>query len=272
MENPWLRAEKERNERLRCTDMSESLSADRVTELLEAMRQSPLEHRQAMSLLVKHMPKRDLRAVDKTLLLENVRYSYLAREETPWGPHLPDELFFNYVLPYANLTEARDHWRRNLYPRCREIVQPCRTPGEAAVRLNEHIFDQLNVTYHATKRPWPDQSPSESIRAGYASCTGLAILLVDACRSVCVPARIVGVPRWNSPEPTNNHTWVEIWDGQWHFLEPARPGPFDQAWFLSAATKAQADCWETSIYAASFLPAETWFVMVWALGIQDVPA
>ena len=44
----------------------------------------------------------------------------------------------------------------------------------------------INVRYHARKRPKPDQSPYESIDAGFASCTGLSVLLIDACRSVGV--------------------------------------------------------------------------------------
>ena len=50
------------------------------------------------------------------------------------------------------------------------------------------IFEKLDVVY-STKRPKADQSPGESIKAGLASCTGLSILLISACRSVGIPAR-----------------------------------------------------------------------------------
>jgi len=33
---------------------------------------------------------------------------------------------------------------------------------------------------------------------GKASCTGLSIVLSDACRAVCVPARLVGTPMWSN--------------------------------------------------------------------------
>ena len=56
------------------------------------------------------------------------------------------------------------------------------------------VFKAVNVKYHATKRLKPDQSPSESMKIGYASCSGLSIILVDACRAVGVPARVVGTP------------------------------------------------------------------------------
>ena len=39
------------------------------------------------------------------------------------------------------------------------------------------------------------------METGVATCTGLSILLVDACRSVGVPARIAGTPLWS------NNSW-----------------------------------------------------------------
>lgn len=35
-------------------------------------------------------------------------------------------------------------------------------------------------------------SPSQVIRAGHASCSGLSIFLASACRAVGVPARVAG--------------------------------------------------------------------------------
>ena len=61
----------------------------------------------------------------------------------------------------------------------------------------------------------------ESMETGLASCTGLSILLIDACRSVGVPARFVGTPLW--ADGSGNHSWVEIWDGGWHFVGAAEP-------------------------------------------------
>ena len=64
-------------------------------------------------------------------------------------------------------------------------MKDAKTPGEAAAILNQKVFPLLKVRY-STKRPKADQSPKESIHAGLASCTGLALILVDACaRSGC---------------------------------------------------------------------------------------
>lgn len=47
----------------------------------------------------------------------------------------------------------------------------------------------------------PDQTPeimsvAQVLAAGYASCTGLSIFLVAACRAVGIPARVAGALAW----------------------------------------------------------------------------
>ena len=71
-----------------------------------------------------------------------------------------------------------------------------------------------------------------------ATCTGLSIMLVEACRAVGVPARMAGIASW--PGRGGNHTWVEVWDDGWHFVGAAEPDAkgLDHAWFVGDAAKA----------------------------------
>lgn len=124
----------------------------------------------------------------------------------------------------------------------------------------------------ATQRKLPNQSPKESIEQGKASCTGLSIVLSDACRAVCVPARVVGTPLWANK--TGNHTWVEIWDQDWHFTgacEQDKNG-LDRGWFVGNAAEAKKDSFEHAIYASSFRKTKQHFPLVWAMGYKEVPA
>ncbi|MCK4565429.1 MAG: transglutaminase domain-containing protein, partial [Verrucomicrobia bacterium] len=113
----------------------------------------------------------------------------------------------------------------------------------------------------ATKRPRPDQSPSESIKASYASCTGLSILLVDACRAVGIPARVAGVAQWTGSP--GNHTWVEVWDGQWHCIGAAESKALDDVWFGPGTAKADSTDPLRRIYAVKFSRDTLRFPMVW---------
>jgi hypothetical protein len=147
----------------------------------------------------------------------------------------------------------------------------CKTPGEAAHRLNQKLFPLLKVKY-STGRKRPDQCPTETMASGVATCTGLSILLVDACRSVGVPARVVGTPMWSNMR--GNHTWVEVWDETWHFTGAAEPDEkgLDHGWFVHDASEARSDVPQHAIYATSFKRTDVAFPLVWAPEIQSVPA
>jgi hypothetical protein len=231
-------------------------------ELEKALHATPAEQRKGMAFLMAHMPKRDLRALGADFLRENVELAYQARKERPWGSKVPEEVFFNDVLPYANLDEERHPWRKKLGEICRPLVKDCKTPAEAAGRLNATLFGKLKVRF-STGRKKANQSPQETIEQGLASCTGLSILLVDACRSVCVPARVVGTPLWANKR--GNHTWLEVWDGRWHFTGAAEPDPrgLDRAWFVHDAAQAQKDSPVHAIYAASYRRTLVPFPLVW---------
>ncbi len=240
-------------------------------ELVKALQTVPEVQRPGLAFLIEHMPDRDLRALRADFLLENVALAYRARAAVPWGPKLPEAIFLNDVLPYANVDEERHPWRKELFDLCLPLVKDCRTPGEAAQKLNATVFARLKVRY-STGRRKPHQSPKESIELGLASCTGLSILLSDACRSVAVPARLVGTPLWANGR--GNHTWVEVWDDGWHFTGACEPDPqgLDRGWFVHDAAQAKADSPRHAIYATSFKKTGVNFPLVWAPRRTDVPA
>jgi transglutaminase-like putative cysteine protease/predicted esterase len=246
-------------------------AGDNRPELVKALSDTPREQRKGMAFLVTHMPDRDLKSLRADFLLENVRLAYKVRGEVPWGKKIPEELFLNDVLPYANMDESRDPWRKQLYELCLPIVKDCKTPGEAAQKLNKTIFNKLNVHY-STNRKQPHQSPKESIAQGKATCTGLSILLSDACRSVGIPARVAGTPLWWNKR--GNHTWTEIWDDGWHFAGADEPDPkgLDRAWFVGDAAKADRDSRLQAIYATSFCKTGVTFPLVWARDSKEVNA
>ena len=239
------------------------------SELEKALAQVPDEQRAGLYFLLVNMPSSDLSSLKADFLLENLSLAYTVRRESAWGKSLPEEVFLNDVLPYANINERRDSWRKEFHERFWPIVKDVKTPGLAGARLNQVIFKELNVKY-STKRRRADQGPQESMQSGLASCTGLSILLIDACRACGVPARFVGTPLWT--DKSGNHSWVEIWDDGWHFTGAAEANgdDLDKAWFADRATTAQLDAPEHSIYAVSFRKTPLNFPMVWERSNKEV--
>lgn len=230
--------------------------------IIQATKVLTVDQKKGLYFLLLNMPETDLNQLSASVLKTNIQLAYRAMSEVSWRKRVPEDVFLNYVLPYANLDESREDWRTGFYKRYIDLAKACKTPGEVAQKLNEKIFTDLNVRYHATKRPKPNQSPSESIKASYASCTGLSILLVDACRAVGVPARIAGTAMWF--DNSGNHTWVEVWDdGEWKYIGAAEPGPFNQTWFSGKAAKADSTNPRYAIYAVKFESTDDHFVLSW---------
>ena len=241
------------------------------SQIQAALDRSPAQQREGMQFLVAHMPDHDLKTLTAEFLLENVRLAYQAREESSWKAKIPNDIFLNNVLPYATINERRDRWRKDFHDKFRPLIKDIQTPGLAATKLNQNISKLTKVKY-STKRAKADQSPYESMESGLASCTGLSVLLVDACRSVGIPARVVGTPLWTNK--SGNHSWVEIWDNGWHFTGAceATGDSLDRGWFVGRAATAKRDELIHAIYAVSYKRTPQFFPMVWAADNRSVHA
>lgn len=251
-------------------DRTIATAGDNAKELKKALKEVPRNEREGMAFLISYMPERDAKSLSAEFLLENVEYAYKARAEFPWAKEVPDSVFLNDVVAYANLNENRESWRKDFYERFKKYVAPCKTMREAIDSVNKNVRDELLVDYN-TKREKPDQAPYESMRQHMASCSGLSILLTDAFRAVGIPSRVAGTPAWH--DDRGNHNWNEVWiDGQWRFTEYYPSDDLDQSWFLTDAGKAIKEDVRMAIYAASFKPTGCYFPLVWDENIRYVHA
>jgi len=242
-------------------------SLDRVparkTEWQALLAKTPKDQKSAVEYLLTYMPLGDLTSLPTDRVAEAVGLAYEARKATSWGKKIPNEVFFDSVVPYASVTEPRRSMRAEWLARYAETVKKSKSPGEAALIVNARLFKDTKVTYN-TRRLRTDQSPPETIVQGMATCTGLSIMLVDALRAVGVPSRLAGIPSW--PGRGGNHTWVEVWDkGSWHFVGAAEPDDkgLDHAWFAEEAGRVPGTNPKETIYAVTYKPTGTTFPVVW---------
>ena len=199
-------------------------------EIEKALTETEHKQREATAFLVAYMPKKDLQTLSAEFILDQVSGAVKVREEFGWCRDLPDSVFLNEVLPYYNLDENRDNWRTDFYNRFAPKVRECKNIYEAIDSVNMNIMAELGVEYN-TQRSTVNISPFKAIEEQMATCTGLSFLLVDAFRSVGIPARIAGTPLWTNLR--GNHSWVEVWiDGEWYFTE-YYPDALNKSWFRS---------------------------------------
>ena len=254
-------------------DLARSLerAGDNVAELKRAIESIEPAYRADMEWLIATMPEIDLKALKAEFLVTNVRLAERARLEAPWGKDMPESIFRQYVLPYANVNERRDDWRQDFFDRFTKDAWKFKDPIDATKWINDHLPDALNVHFHATKRKKPDQSPYESMELNYASCTGLSILVIDACRACGIPARMVGCPAWKKVQ--GNHNWVEVWWNRWYNVGDSGSDPRGIDWVQERClTETDPDDWVHAVYAAVWRPTNTKYPLVWAFEIEYVPA
>jgi hypothetical protein len=218
----------------------------------DAMALSSVEH------LIKYMPIRDsVRLFSDNdrffnFLLKNVRLALLVRTKSgaAWAKNttlIPDDIFLDYVLPYSFLDEKRDVdflWRERFYQLFMDTnVTSSSNVTEAMHYLASAIptahaagvlsFDKNDLSLGSAVR-WESEtspmrmSPAQVIQLGGGSCTGTAIVLAAAARSVGIPARVVGC---SQSIPNDDHHWIEFYD-------PTSSSPFGNGWHTKEGTSA----------------------------------
>lgn len=226
---------------------------------------------EAIAYLLAFIPERDLTTISAELLAGHVEEAIDIRRTSPFCRDIPDEIFLNDVLPHVFVGERREFWRPELRERFADIAWSAPTQSEAVRLLDQELWKQMGVVYHPDKRPKTDQSPSETIDCGVASCTGLSILLASTCRSVGIPARLAGVPMWH--DDSGNHTWIEVWDdGEWEFVEALGGEGYGKAWWLEKIAKANPADPLYTVWATSYRPTGTHFPLEWDPADRTIPA
>ena len=244
---------------------------DKLDALADVMTGNPAESAYLAALLAE-IPECDYADTDPARLLEDVRYAMKVRAEIPWRDQISEDLFLRYILPYWSVNEKRDPWRRFFYDKFMPGVRKCGTASEAVKYLNDHVFKELNVTYDAVKRPKADQSAQESIAASYASCTGLSVILMDACRACGIPARFTGCPQWT--DCSGNHSWIEFWDDQWIYEGASSSDPRNRSWVGDKVKEATEDSLLGGVWAVTTEPQKdgAFFVLPWKPADRSYPA
>eukprot|EP00879_Flechtneria_rotunda_P002678 GHRR01002883.1.p1 GENE.GHRR01002883.1~~GHRR01002883.1.p1 ORF type:complete len:305 (+),score=65.54 GHRR01002883.1:356-1270(+) len=259
-------------EALHSNNIDKVISQERVTSVSGAQQD-------CLDFLLVYLPKRDRGHITDQQLLEHVQLALRARVANKWAAAVPWDVFQEYVVPYRNVDEPLDNWRAMFYKRFAPMVANATSLAEAAQILNRDIWRIWGIHF------LPDQTPeimsvTQVLAAGYASCTGLSIFLVNACRAVGIPARIAGTPSWvqdrrGPNDRFNNHCWVEVWDGSsWSFTGACEydAAGLNRTWFFPHPAKGQmpGSYWN-AIYAASYKQTGVVFPLAWSPDDKGVP-
>ena len=188
--------------------------------------------REAMEFLYAYMPLSDLADYEPTFYLQQVRHSFTAREEMPWGKDVPEDVFRHFVLVYRVNNENLDTARMVFYQELRDRVKGL-TMEEAALEVNHWCHE--HVAYRASDSR--TSAPLATMKTSLGRCGEESTFTVTAMRAVGIPARQCYTPRWAHCD--DNHAWVEVYvDGEWKFLGACEPDPrLNMGWFSVPSTR-----------------------------------
>ena len=189
-----------------------------------------LKEKEALSFLYAYMPIGDVTDYDGDFYLSNVRASFMANEEMPWGKDIPEYIFRHYVLPIRVNNENLDESRIVFYEELKNRVKDL-SLYDAILEVNHWCHEKVIYTPSDSRT----SSPLASVKTAYGRCGEESTFTTAALRAVGIPARQVYTPRWAHTD--DNHAWVEAWvDGKWMFLGACEPEPvLNLAWFNGPA-------------------------------------
>ena len=190
------------------------------------------QQREALTFLYAYMPLGDITDYSGDFFLENIDYTYKAKEEMPWGAEIPEREFRHFVLPIRVNNENLDSSRKVFYSQLKNRVKNL-SLREAVLEVNHWCHEKVVYTPTDART----SAPLATVKTAFGRCGEESTFTVAALRSVGIPARQVYTPRWAHTD--DNHAWVEAWvDGKWCFLGACEPEPvLNLGWFNSPASR-----------------------------------
>ena len=225
-----------------------------------------------------------------------VNLSLTAKKEFPWAWNIPKDIWYDYNLPYASVNEARNNWRplisnlsiplleyltiniKSNQPSIEEVVSVINGDINPSY---ENIWTKMGSIYNGSPIKFVAGQtplifdPMSIIAYGYASCTGISIVLIDALRSVGICARLTGTPAWHGNESEGNHNWLEVYSPDlpfhWGLIEglPAGSGenisdPCNK-WFCGPSQFGSNSTGISPVYAAHWngLDDSVYYPLAW---------
>ena len=191
------------------------------------------DEQEALKFLYAYMPLADVTDYPTSFFADNVRMSFKAREEMPWGKNVPELLFRHFVVPIRVNNEALDNARSVFYNELKDRIKGM-SMTDAIIEVNHWCHEK--VTYQPSDAR--TSAPLATLKTATGRCGEESTFAVAALRAVGIPARQVYTPRWAHTD--DNHAWVEAWaDGKWYFLGACEPEPvLNLGWFNAPASRA----------------------------------
>ena len=118
-------------------------------------------------------------------------------------------------------------------------------------QLIQIIQDRVKYTKRHLGPAWP---ASRTLRERVGSCRDLAMLMVEACRTIGIPSRFVSGYHFEDPLPKDHdlHAWAELYipGAGWRGFDPSGKGLIDER-YLTLVSSSKSNL--TSVITGNFI-------------------
>ncbi|NCC45095.1 MAG: transglutaminase domain-containing protein, partial [Clostridia bacterium] len=190
----------------------------------------------AMKFLYGYMPYSDIGNYDFENFLDYAAHSVALWEKYDRVRELPEDIYMNYILFHRVNEEEIAPCRSLFFEQMSDAPVWLTQKSEKETALEVNYWCTGEATYHTTdERTLPARTV---YLRGNGRCGEESVFVVNAMRSIGIPARQVYTPRWSHCD--DNHAWVEVYcGGKWYFLGACEAEPIlNKGWFTNASSRA----------------------------------
>ena len=142
------------------------------------------DEQEALKFLYAYMPLADVTDYPTSFFADNVRMSFKARKEMPWGKNVPELLFRHFVVPIRVNNEALDNARSVFYNELKDRIKGM-SMMDAIIEVNHWCHEK--VTYQPSDAR--TSAPLATLKTATGRCGEESTFAVAALRAVGIPAR-----------------------------------------------------------------------------------
>jgi hypothetical protein len=159
--------------------------------------------------LGKQSVREDVRYITAGYLINNIDMAFKVWRETPWGKHIPFDIFCEEILPYRVDAEPLEDWRKKALTGFAELYDelknnPTTTAVTACRRVNA-LLPECRLD-----NDFPFMNYSSMMASARSTCNGMAALAIFAMRAMGIP--VVCDYTVQYPRSRNGHSWNSVCD------------------------------------------------------------
>jgi len=156
----------------------------------------------------------DYGTITSEMIIDDVEWAFYAREHFTWSKNLPENIFFEYVLPYRSTQEPLQIWRETMIEDLSITVQEMKTSLDVTQTVNKINQSRFHFDDLYYRHP-EDRDIFTCLATGAGRCEDMSNVSNYSLRALGVATASDFTPWW--PKGDNNHAWNTVYhNGKWY--------------------------------------------------------